>query len=88
MSKTKQKVIIVVEECVCDYEHSTKAWAYTTVEAARKRMHDECKAATNDFADLGWECECHDDDCICYAEPGDYSRNHCEWSIRECELDK
>lgn len=80
---TKKKVFLLITQWSVDYEQGSDSGIYATKELARKEMERDYKNMCEEYPD--WVGSI-DDDCAEMQEEGDYTRNHCDWQIKEIEV--
>lgn len=84
MEQTKeQKVYVLTTQWSVDYEQGSDVGVYATKELAQKEMKRDYENMREDYPD--WECSISDD-CAEMQEEGDYTRNHCDWQIKEMQV--
>jgi hypothetical protein len=81
-----QKVYVVVEDSVYDYESNTALQTFDTKEKAIACVANLKELNEQDCLDDGWTLEYEHDDEFLYQEDGDYTRNHYLVSIWEQEV--
>lgn len=79
----KQKVYLLITQWSVDYEQGSDSGIYATKELAQKEMKRDYKNMCEEYPD--WVGSI-DDDCAEMQEEGDYTRNHCDWQIKEIEV--
>lgn len=80
-----EKVYVVYDSCVSDYEDcSSVPRVFKNLSDAQEYMRDEFESAVSDMT----ECDCKEETEMCCEiwEAGDYSRNHYQITIVECEI--
>ena len=80
---TKKKVFLLITQWSVDYEQGSDSGIYATKELARKEMKRDYENMCADYPD--WVGSI-DDDCAEMQEEGDYTRNHCDWQIKEMQV--
>lgn len=80
---TKKKVFVLTTQWSVDYEQGSSCGVYATKELAQKEMKRDYENMREEYSD--WECSISDD-CAEMQEAGDYSRNHCDWQIKQMEV--
>lgn len=80
---TKKKVFVLTTQWSVDYEQGSDVGVYATKELAQKEMKRDYENMREDNPE--WECSISDD-CAEMQEEGDYTRNHCDWQIKEIEV--
>ena len=79
----KQKVYLLITQWSVDYEQGSDSGVYATKELAQKEMKRDYKNMCEEYHD--WVGSI-DDNCAEMQEEGDYTRNHCDWQIKEIEV--
>ena len=79
----KQKVYLLITQWSVDYEQGSNSGVYATKELAQKEMKRDYKNMCEEYPD--WVGSI-DDNCAEMQEEGDYTRNHCDWQIKEIEV--
>jgi len=84
MEQTKeQKVYVLTTQWSVDYVQGINVGVYATKELAQKEMKRDYESMREDNPD--WECSISYD-CAEMQEEGDYTRNHCDWQIKEMQV--
>lgn len=78
----KKKVYLLLTQWSVDYEQGSESGIYDTKELAQNAMKRDYENMREDYPD--WECSISDD-CAEMQEEGDYTRNHCNWQIKQME---
>ena len=76
------KVYVLIIESCYDYEQTRNTFVYSNLRHAKRDMERGIETWLHEKEE-DWEEQYHDDHSCMYQEPGDYSRNHIEWSIEE-----
>jgi len=84
MEQTKeQKVYVLTTQWSLDYEQGSNVGVYATKELAQKEMKRDYEYMCEEYPD--W-VRSIDDNCAEMQEEGDYTRNHCDWQIKEMKV--
>ena len=83
MKRTEQKVYVLTTQCSLDYEQGSDVGVYATKELAQKEMKRDYENMCEEYPD--WVGSI-DDDCAEMQEEGEYTRNHCDWQIKEMKV--
>ena len=79
-----EKVFVLITQWSVDYECGSDCGVYATKELAQTDMKIDYESMRKEFTD--WEEYSISDDCASMQEAGDYSRNHCDWQIKEMPI--
>ena len=78
------KVFILITQWSVDYECGSDCGVYETKELAQADMKRDYDSMRQEYPQ--WE-DCYiNDDCASMQEEGDYTRNHCDWQIKEMPI--
>jgi hypothetical protein len=77
----EKKVFVLITQWSVDYECGSSCAVYATKALAQKEMKRDYKSMCEEYPE--WEEFSIGDDCAEMQEAGDYTRNHCDWQIKE-----